>query len=132
MNEPRTDPVIMLRFAALILALVAMTAHADMSIPTPSPGFKPRLIVGKTLYDKNCAKCHGADLTGTHQGPPMLNPIYRPGHHADPAFQMAVAHGAQAHHWPFGDMPPVPGLTPDDVGHITAYIRMRQRHAGIE
>jgi hypothetical protein len=33
--------------------------------------------------------------------------------------------------WKFGDMPPVPGVTPDDVAHITAYVRMHQRKAGI-
>lgn len=38
---------------------------------------------------------------------------------------------ARAHHWRFGDMPPVPGVTPDDVAHITAYVRMHQRRAGI-
>lgn len=30
-----------------------------------------------------------------------------------------------------GDVLPVPGLTPDDVARVTAYIRMMQRRAGI-
>lgn len=39
--------------------------------------------------------------------------------------------GTRAHHWQFGDMKPVPGLTPDDVAYITAYVRVKQRTAGI-
>ncbi len=29
-------------------------------------------------------------------------------------------------------MAPVPGLTPDDVAQITAYVRFEQRKAGIQ
>lgn len=48
------------------------------------------------------------------------------------AFQMAVAQGVRAHHWPFGDMPPQAGLTREDVGNIVAYVRALQRANGIE
>jgi hypothetical protein len=47
------------------------------------------------------------------------------------SFQMAVHRGVRQHHWPFGDMPPVPGLSAEDVGHIIAYVRQEQRRAGI-
>ena len=47
------------------------------------------------------------------------------------AFQLAVANGVRAHHWQFGDMAPVPELTPDDVAHITAFVRGEQRKMGI-
>lgn len=50
---------------------------------------------------------------------------------SDLAFQFAVRNGARAYHWPYGDMKPVPGLTPDKVANITAYIRAEQRKAGI-
>lgn len=39
--------------------------------------------------------------------------------------------GMRAYHWRFGDMQPVSGLTPDDVAHITAHVRAKQRTAGI-
>jgi len=39
--------------------------------------------------------------------------------------------GARQHGWNFGDIKPVNGVTPDDVAHITAYVRDRQRQAGI-
>jgi len=79
----------------------------------------------------HCAVCHGVDLNGTETGPPMLHKIYEPSHHSDAAFQIAAAQGVRSHHWQFGDMAPVEGLTPNDVAHITAYIRMHQRRVGI-
>lgn len=101
-------------------------------VPRPSPGLMPNPSAGKKLFDKHCANCHGADLKGTKLGPPFLHPYYVSSHHGDVAFQLAAKNGVRAHHWQFGDMQPVPGVTPDDVAHITAYIRYQQRLAGIE
>ena len=115
-----------------LLALAAAGAHAQsMQIPKPSEGLMPNPARGKGMFTTYCAACHGADLKGTDKGPPMLHKVYEPSHHGDPAFQMAVSKGVRAHHWQFGDMPPVPGVTPDDVAHITAFIRMEQRKVGI-
>jgi len=91
----------------------------------------PNAAAGKSLYEANCAQCHGADLRGTPQGPPLLHRVYQPSHHADIAFQLAAKYGTRQHHWNFGDMQPVNGVTPDDVAHITVYVRDRQRQAGI-
>ena len=95
----------------------------------------PNPAVGKQLFDKHCAACHGKDLRGSDQGekkgPPLLHKIYEPGHHGDAAFQMATKFGVKAHHWQFGDMQPIPGVTPDDVAHITSHIRNEQRKKGI-
>lgn len=116
----------------LAAALLAGSALAQgMEIPKPSPGLMPNPNMGKPLFEKNCASCHGSDLKGSDKGPPLLHKIYEPSHHADIAFQLAVKNGARAHHWKFGDMKPVEGPTPDDVAHITAYVRMHQRQAGI-
>lgn len=115
-----------------LLSAISLTAFAEgMQIPRPSPGLMPNPAVGKTLYSDNCASCHGADLKGSDKGPPFLHRVYEPSHHSDLAFQLAVKNGARAHHWKFGDMQPVPGLTPDEVAHITAYVRSEQRRAGI-
>lgn len=100
-------------------------------IPKPSPGLMPNPATGKALYEKNCAACHGIDLKGSDKGPPFLHRVYEPSHHGDVAFQLAAKNGVRAHHWKFGDMKPVPGVTPDEVAHITAYIRAAQRKAGI-
>jgi mono/diheme cytochrome c family protein len=116
-------------FAAAFIGLPAAAQTAQ--IPKPSPGLMPNPSVGKPLYEKNCASCHGPDLKGTDKAPPFLHRFYEPSHHGDAAFQMAARNGVRAHHWNFGDMPPVPGISPDEVAHITAYVRMQQRKAGI-
>lgn len=121
--------------ASLLLALgmgTALQAHAQtMQIPKPSQNLMPNPALGKKLFAANCASCHGADLKGSDKGPPLLHKIYEPSHHGDASFQMAAKHGVRAHHWQFGDMKPVPAVTPDDVAHITAYVRMEQRKVGI-
>ena len=133
MLEPRRDSFILrIGFAIILGALTTgVAAQAWQPPPKPSPGLRPNPNVGQPLYETYCASCHGADLNGTEAGPPLLHKIYEPSHHSDAAFQMAVAQGVRAHHWQYGDMPPVEGLTPDQVAHITAYIRMHQRRVGI-
>lgn len=116
-----------------VLVVAGITAYAQgWQIPKPSPGLMPNLAVGKVLYEKNCASCHGIALNGSEKGPPLLHRIYEPSHHADIAFQLAVKNGVRAHHWQFGDMAPVPQVTPDDVAHITAHVRAAQRKVGIQ
>lgn len=122
------------RIATLcLLSAVAAGASAQQwQVPQPSRGLMPNPNLGKPLFENNCASCHGADLNGTDKGPPLVHRIYEPSHHGDAAFQIAAKNGTRAHHWNFGDMLPVPGVTPDDVAHITAYVRMQQRKAGIQ
>lgn len=86
---------------------------------------------GERLFADNCARCHGAGADGTLLGPPLVHRIYEPGHHADFTFYNAVKNGVVSHHWDFGDMPPVAGLSEDDVTQIIAYVRGLQREGGI-
>ncbi|MDA0301008.1 MAG: cytochrome c [Chloroflexi bacterium] len=126
----------MRRFAPATALLAATIAGAAMlagacggtPAPTPTPG---ATMDGRGLYASNCARCHGGDLKGTTLGPPLLDAIYRPGHHSDAAFRVAVKNGVRPHHWNFGPMPPIPGLTDDQVGEIIAFIREEQREVGI-
>jgi len=60
-----------------------------------------------------------------------VHAIYEPGHHGDLAFKRAAMNGVRAHHWPFGNMPPVQGITRADIGAIVAYVRALQRANGI-
>jgi mono/diheme cytochrome c family protein len=87
---------------------------------------------GRSLYGQACAVCHGQSLEGTNAGPTFLDRIYAPGHHADISFIFAVERGVRAHHWNFGNMAPVEGLTHEQVLAIIAFIREQQRAAGIE
>ena len=116
---------------ALWLGTSTISMAQPASVPQATAGLMPNSTQGKRLYEQNCAVCHGLDLKGSETGPPMLHRIYEPSHHGDASFQMAVKFGTRAHHWKFGDMKPVQGVTPDEVAHITAYIRQRQRQAGI-
>ena len=87
---------------------------------------------GQEAFEANCAVCHGKNAAGQLGiAPPLVHVIYEPGHHGDESFQRAVALGAPAHHWGFGNMPPVEGLSRSDVERIVAYIRELQRANGI-
>ena len=91
-----------------------------------------RAQLGRKTYDANCASCHGRNAAGQNGvAPPLVHVIYEPGHHGDESFQRAVAWGVRAHHWPFGDMPPVEGLTRRDVAAVVTYVRELQRANGI-
>ncbi|MFQ5622664.1 MAG: c-type cytochrome [Paracoccaceae bacterium] len=86
---------------------------------------------GELAFKDNCAACHGEKATGTDNGPPLIHPLYRPGHHDDRSFEMAAKNGTRAHHWRFGDMPPVPGITDAKIRWITKYVREVQLANGI-
>lgn len=97
------------------------------------PELGPTERAGEVAYNAKCASCHGADAAGRDGvAPPLVHRIYEPGHHGDQAFLVAAQLGARAHHWPFGDMPPVEGVTREDVGMIVSYVRALQRANGIE
>ncbi len=94
--------------------------------------FSQNAQVGETIFNAKCSACHG-DLAAGQDGvaPPLVHKVYEPSHHGDEAFQRAVSHGVRQHHWPFGDMAPVDGLTRGDVAMIIAYVRELQRANGI-
>lgn len=88
--------------------------------------------IGQLAFEAKCAACHGANAAGQDGvAPPLVHIIYEPSHHGDEAFQRAAELGVQGHHWPFGDMPPVEGVTRGDVTMVIAYIRELQRANGI-
>jgi mono/diheme cytochrome c family protein len=98
----------------------------------PGPDFVANVDKGNILFHNNCSQCHGLEGSGTDQGPPLVHKTYRPGHHSDLAFHWAVKDGVRQHHWKFGNMPPQPNISPEDAGHIVAYIRKMQRENGID
>lgn len=95
------------------------------------PKFSALAARGKIAFDANCAQCHGRDATGTDKGPPFINRIYNPGHHGDEAFFLAARQGVRQHHWPFGNMPPQPQVTDEELAAIVRYVRELQEANGI-
>lgn len=89
-------------------------------------------IIGRNAYEAVCAECHGTNAAGRNGvAPPLVHVIYEPSHHGDEAFWTATQKGVRAHHWQFGNMPVIDGLTRADVKSIVAYIRVLQRENGI-
>jgi mono/diheme cytochrome c family protein len=119
--------------AVMVAALAACESNAtNQDAAKPAGGVTPaEMQVGEAKFTANCAACHGVRGVGTKQGPPLVHKIYEPNHHADMAFQRAAENGVRAHHWEFGNMPKIEGVTSGDVEHITRYVRWLQREAGI-
>jgi mono/diheme cytochrome c family protein len=88
--------------------------------------------IGKRGFDAKCAQCHGENAAGQNGvAPPLVHKIYEPNHHSDAAFLLAAKNGVRSHHWKFGNMPPVKGLTDADLKYIARYIRELQKENGI-
>ncbi len=105
------------------------SAIVDINLPET---LSANAQVGKMAFEAKCSACHGANAVGqTDVAPPLVHKIYEPSHHADESFRRAVSLGVPQHHWPFGNMPPVEGLTRGDVNMIIAYVRELQRANGI-
>ncbi len=113
---------------------------ADAANPAPDPEtisvpetLSAPAYFGQIAFERACSSCHGKNgAGGTGKGPPLVHPIYEPGHHGDPSFHRAAMAGVRSHHWDFGDMPPVEGITDETVTLILTYVRELQRANGIE
>ncbi|MGX1497998.1 mono/diheme cytochrome c family protein [Labrenzia sp. MBR-25] len=128
--------------SAVVLAVLfwGLVAEKDQSpdasgaalVEVQVPALEGDALAGQALYRKSCASCHGENAGGRDGiGPPLVHKIYEPGHHADGSFLLATARGVRAHHWPFGDMLPVEGVSQADVEKIVVYVRTLQRANGI-
>ena len=149
------NKTILIGSGAILVAAIAafwwMVAPADRSTPVvdtakhgagsaaPAPAADSVIIPqlsqiaqsGEIAFNENCVSCHGVNAAGTDQGPPLIHKIYEPSHHADFAFSMAAKNGVTSHHWRFGNMPPVEGITDAKIRWITAYVREIQAANGI-
>ncbi|MDP4034042.1 MAG: cytochrome c [Pseudorhodobacter sp.] len=104
-------------------------AIAEVVVPAQ---FSLQAQMGERGFNAVCAACHGENAAGINGiAPPLVHIFYESTHHGDAAFFSAVQNGVQAHHWEFGDMAPVKGLTKADIGNIVAYVRGLQRANGI-
>ena len=123
--------------AALVVAgVVGVTGTQLGESETTPPGGTDRSLAsavpaGRATYDANCAGCHGSQGFGTDKGPPLVHPIYNPGHHSDASFARAVSQGVRQHHWKFGDMPAQPQVTQQQFDAIVRHVREMQESHGI-
>ncbi len=121
----------------IVTALLAFAACGESSQPqaardtAPQPAAPAELNQtarqGETVFNTHCAQCHGPEASGTNLGPTLIDRIYHPGHHGDAAFHLAVLRGVRQHHWNFGNMLPVPGVSETQVNQIICYVRHLQR-----
>jgi len=82
---------------------------------------------GATALRKVLQQLYGLQLTGSDKGPPLLHPFYKPSHHGDQSFYRAALQGVQQHHWEFGNMPPVEGMTAKKMDSLVPYVRYNQQ-----
>ena len=106
---------------ASVALLLTISGTASSAVEVP---FEHGL--GQALYEENCGSCHGVSGNGSEQGPPLMHKVYLASHHGDQSFYRAALKGARAHHWPFGDMAPVPGMTRKKLDKIVPYVRWLQ------
>ena len=150
--KQNSDFVIERRFNKLAAAVVCVASLASLSphvgnaaemhhgptgpvpvttfIQNPKVPFKYAL--GLQAFRDKCSSCHGQWAEGVaDKGPPLVHPYYQPGHHADDAFYRAATNGVKSHHWRFGDMPPVEGITEKDIAAILRFVRWWQEQNGV-
>lgn len=138
-----------MRIALAVVSVVALAAgwwllRAPDRSPEPVAGAAGEMVsvvlpalegaelVGQRVFATKCATCHGPNAGGIEgAGPPLIHKIYEPSHHGDMSFVLAATRGVRAHHWRFGDMPPVEGVTQAEIGAVIAFIRRVQRENGI-
>ncbi|MCP9470782.1 MAG: cytochrome c [Nitrospira sp.] len=126
-----------IRWTLVLLAIGVMPACSQEEtaskgvVGAPAGAAPVELREGEQKFVANCSRCHGLGGVGTDHGPPLVHKIYEPNHHADAAFHNAAANGVRAHHWQFGNMPKVEGVTTADVEQIVKYVRWLQKQAGI-
>ena len=119
-------------FTIILLSMNPFAIALAQTIPSADTGKVPFTYAkGASLYEKNCAVCHGSALEGSKQGPTLLHAFYKPSHHSDSSFYRAALKGVKAHHWNFGNMPPVKGITMKDMDAIVPYIRWYQKDKGL-
>ena len=131
MNRALVAGLFLIAGFGVLVTLTKKPEPPRQAAQPPASENMTQISQGKSLFSRNCMRCHGPEAKGTRIGPPLVHKYYEPSHHGDAAFFMAVTRGVKSHHWKFGDMAPVPGVKPEDVALIVKYVRWLQRKAGI-
>ena len=131
MNKALAAGLFLIAGFGVLVTLTKKPEPSRQAAQPPASENMAQINQGKSLFSRNCMRCHGPEAKGTRIGPPLVHKYYEPSHHGDGAFFLAVTRGVKSHHWKFGDMAPVPGVAPEEVALIVQYVRWLQRMAGI-
>ena len=131
MKNFQEEPMIKNMFLSTVFIFSLVVIFAGSAMAQSAGEVPSSQTMGKTLFEKFCAECHGKDLGGNDKGPPFLHRFYLPGHHGSASFYKAVKEGVRAHHWNFGDMKPIKNLEEAHVTLIVKYVRYIQNKAGL-
>ncbi|WP_435259274.1 cytochrome c [Thioclava sp. FR2] len=122
-----------IQVAVLGIALgISAPVFAEPIVQVTIPELTGNAVIGEKVFAAKCAECHGeAGAGNSEKGPPLIHKIYEPSHHGDMAFLVAALNGVRQHHWDFGNMMPIDGITQGEVAMIVDYIRQVQSANGI-
>lgn len=124
--------IVLFSSAALSAGIACSSANEPTASPTSAKvDDAPTVYDGEESFQNRCAVCHGQQADGTATGPPLVNRLYEIGHHPNFSFHNAVNKGVIAHHWNFGDMPPIPNVESAEIDAIICHVRDLQRAEGI-
>jgi len=108
------------------------SASGEAIVNVVVPELDPTSRIGEAAFNQNCAACHGPNAAGKNgTAPPLVHKIYEPNHHGNTAFVLAAKRGVRQHHWGFGNMPPQPDVSEQEITAIIGYVRTLQRANGI-
>ena len=120
-----------MRSFGCIIVFVPLLISCNTTDTLKNENHITQLTEGRTLFVENCAACHGNDLKGTPQGPPLIWDLYTERHHPDLLIKKAITTGVTQHHWPFGNMPAVENINEQQVDNLVYFVRHTLRANGV-
>ncbi len=130
-SSTKTTMIAIVVALGLVGWLIIGSGPGDETVSVVVPTLSPTAVQGKQTFERVCLRCHGENVGGSIKGPPLIHPNYKPNHHADGAFRVAIAQGVRQHHWKFGPMPAQPDVKSKEIRPLIAYIREMQRANGV-
>jgi mono/diheme cytochrome c family protein len=115
-----------------VLFMQSKPSTSTTHLEVYAPKLEGLEVKGFELFHAKCASCHGENTAGSEKGPPFVHKVYESTHHVDASFYNAVKRGVQAHHWPYGNMPAIKGVSDDQIAAIVAYVRKVQKENGVK
>ena len=133
--KSRTPRKRLTRFALQLVVVIAIAVGAPAAQGQDKQIIVPPLfgdaLAGQTVFARHCQTCHGVNMSGSDKGPTLIHRVYHPGHHNDASIYIAVRRGSRQHHWRFGNMKPIDGISDAEIAQVIVYIRAVQKANGL-